>query len=322
MNPKGELIALNLTNILNTDSEVNLLSSATGVNNSAFDTYYNVGFLDIFPDVVFDLSYTLNGTPATYSVAGGSGINDIDELILDLNSGLGSYALFSYEVSSIPSNYTLIIKILNSNFVPTQLVQDTASPCPNCIAHDVVIGTQTWAGCNANVSTYANGDLIPQVTDPTAWSGLTTGAWCYYNNDPLNEPIYGKLYNWYAVNDPRGLAPTGYHVPSDGEFTILTTFLGGDTVAGGKMKEVGLCHWSVPNTDATDISGFTSLPSGARYFTDGSFYNINNYGFWWTSTEGGYTFSAFIRRMDYDNGNTFRVDYNKKDGYSVRFIKD
>ena len=103
----------------------------------------------------------------------------------------------------------------------------------------VIIGTQTWTQTNLNVSHYRNGDIIPQVTDPTAWANLTTGPWCYYNNDPANGAIYGKLYNWYAVNDPRGLAPIDYHIPTDAEWTIIIDYFGGENIAGGKMKSTG-----------------------------------------------------------------------------------
>src|SRR5690606_33259564 len=119
-------------------------------------------------------------------------------------------------------------------------------------------------------------DVIPQVTDPTIWGNLTTGAWCYYNNDPANEIIYGKLYNWYAVNDPRGLAPVGWHIPSDSEWTILTDYLGGFEVAGGKMKETGTTHWANPNIGADNSSGFTGLPGGYRAYNSAEFNTIGN----------------------------------------------
>lgn len=194
--------------------------------------------------------------------------------------------------------------------------------CPDCIANDVIIGTQTWTGCNANVSTYANGDTIPQVTDPTAWAGLTTGAWCYYNNDPLNEPIYGKLYNWYAINDPRGLAPTGYHVPTDAEWTTLTTFLGGDTVAGGKLKEMGLCHWLTPNTGAINSVGFSALGGSGRSGVSGSvFGSIGQYGFWWCS--GQLLNNGYARRISNNTSAIVRYDNAiTTSGNSVRFVKD
>ena len=143
----------------------------------------------------------------------------------------------------------------------------------------IVIGTQQWMEKNLDVLTYRNGDIIPQVTDPTAWAALTTGAWCYYNNDVANGAIYGKLYNWYAVNDPRGLAPTGWHVPSDAEWTTLETTLGGDPVAGGKMKVAGTTRWTTPNTGATNESGFAGLPGGTRN-NNGTFSNVGSNGYW------------------------------------------
>src|ERR1035437_4904310 len=139
----------------------------------------------------------------------------------------------------------------------------TNPPTPPVSIPSVTICTQSWMLKNLDVSTYRNGDLIPEVTDGSAWSALTAGAWCWYNNDSAtNASTYGKLYNWYAVNDPRGLAPTGWHVPSDAEWTTLSTCLGGNAVAGGAMKETGTTHWTSPNTGATNSSGFTGLPGG------------------------------------------------------------
>lgn len=182
---------------------------------------------------------------------------------------------------------------------------------------DVTIGSQIWTSCNLNVSTYRNGDPIPEVTDQTAWAALTTGAWCWYSNDSANGPVYGKLYNWYAVVDPRGLAPIGYHVPTDTEWTTLITFLGGTSVAGGKMKEVGTAHWNSPNTAAVNTSLFTALPGGAR----GSSYNgIGNFGNWWSSTENGG--NAWNYLVSYNTGSSYRFSNSKFGGLSVRLIKD
>ncbi len=185
-------------------------------------------------------------------------------------------------------------------------------------ASEVKIGTQIWMTKNLNVSRYRNGDLIPQVTTQE-WANLSSGAWCYYYNDAANGPIYGKLYNWYAVNDPRGLAPTGYHIPSEAEWITLTTFLGGDNVAGGKLKATIL--WSAPNTAATNSSGFTGFPGGRR---DGNgIFSFNSYiGNWWTSSESGLS-KALSRGMSYSHGAAGSSDFATKDyGYSVRCIKD
>ena len=139
---------------------------------------------------------------------------------------------------------------------------------------EVTIGSQIWSCKNLDVSTYRNGDPIPQVTNPTAFTNLTSGAWCYYNNDPALGAIYGKLYNWYAVNDPRGIAPQGWHVPNDNEWQKLIKYLdpNADTtcigcaqssVAGGYLKETGITHWQNPNSGASNTTNFTGLPAGS-----------------------------------------------------------
>lgn len=181
----------------------------------------------------------------------------------------------------------------------------------------VTIGTQIWSLYNLDVDKYRNGDPIPQVTGLTQWANLTTGAWCYYNNDPANGPIYGKLYNWYAVNDPRGLAPIGWHIPTDAEWTILTNFLGGLSVAGGKMKST--TGWNSPNTGATNSSGFTGLPGGQR--TDSLFNAIGIASYFWSSTESGVT-GAYYRDLYYSAPNVIRSILAKFTGASVRLIKD
>ena len=155
--------------------------------------------------------------------------------------------------------------------------------CPNCEQSTVDIGTQTWYTCNLDVTTYRNGDVIPMANDETEWlnyASLGVGAWCYYNFDSANGPIYGKLYSRSAVNDARGLAPIGQKIPSDSDWSTLSTFLGAS--AGGKMKQEGLCRWLSPNTGATNESGFTGLPGGGNFA--GSFVELNNFGIWWSST--------------------------------------
>ena len=197
-------------------------------------------------------------------------------------------------------------------------------------AQEVVIGTQTWTTKNLDVSTYSDGTVIPQVTDPTEWANLTTGAWCYYNNDPVNGSTYGKLYNWYAAagiyNDAskkdssqrKKLAPTGYHVPSEAEWTTLTDYLGGAGVAGGKMKATTL--WNSPNQDATNSSGFTGLPGGFR-LNNGTFYFGGNYGFWWSSSEND-TSLAWYCNLGYSFGFVSRSYNDETYGFSVRCLRD
>ena len=185
----------------------------------------------------------------------------------------------------------------------------------------VTIGTQTWMKQNLNVTHYRNGDaILTNITDNGAWSNLTTGAYCNYNNDANNASTFGRLYNWYTVVDARNLCPTGWHVPSDVEWTTLITYLGGDHVAGGKLKEAGLTHWQSSNSGATNETGFTALPSGFR-FVDGSYNDINHDGFWWSSTEYN-TGEVWARYMHYGYGSTGSYWVGKLTGFSVRCLKD
>ena len=184
--------------------------------------------------------------------------------------------------------------------------------------NSVIIGTQEWQKENLNVSKYSDGTPIPQVQNLTQWASLTTGAWCYLDNDPANGPIYGKLYNWYAVNDPRGLAPNGYHVPSEVEWTNLITFLG-QQEAGGAMKETGTSHWISPNVGATNSSGFTGLPGAVRDAV-GAFGYQNTFGVFWSSTStvtGAWSHYLFNANTTVGNQDSF-----KRLGYSVRCIND
>lgn len=186
----------------------------------------------------------------------------------------------------------------------------------------VTIGTQIWSNKNLSVARYRNGDPIPQVTDPTHWGNLTTGAWCWYNNDSATyAATYGRYYNWYAVNDPRGLAPLGWHVPSEGEWTILTNYLGGDSVAGGKMKST--TGWNIPNTGATNSSGFAGLPGGVRFnFGAGGagFANVGFYGIWWSA--GGFSTFASYCGLYHDRANAQISPNPKAMGHSVRVVRD
>lgn len=188
----------------------------------------------------------------------------------------------------------------------------------------VTIGNQQWMNKNLDVTTYRNGDLIDSVISPADWVGLTTGAWCYYNNDSTMGPKYGKLYNWYAVNDPRGLAPAGWHIPSDAEWTTLSTTLGGIDTAGGKLKEAGLLNWISPNKFATNSSGFTALPCGVRGL-NGKFSNLGLNGYFWSATESSSQLpqTAWMRILSSANGKVKpSPDFGKFYGFSVRCLKD
>ncbi len=183
----------------------------------------------------------------------------------------------------------------------------------------VQIGTQVWMAENLKTTKYNNGTEIPLVTGGTEWGALTTPAYCWYNNDaPTNKEIYGAFYNWYTINTGN-LCPSGWHVPSDGEWTALTDYLGGESIAGGKLKETGTTHWTSPNTGATNESGFTALPGGHRYW-DGTFDVIGMSCSWWSSTgNAGY---GWMRDMDYNLSSIRGGGVYKNYGYSVRCLQD
>ena len=180
----------------------------------------------------------------------------------------------------------------------------------------IKIGTQTWTTKNLDVTTYRNGEVIPQVKDANAWANLRTGAWCYYENNTANGSSYGKLYNWYAVNDPRGLAPKGYHIPTDKEWTILTENLG-KSVAGTKMKSTS--GWK-NNGNGTNTSGFSGLPGGYRD-NEGGFGNVGACGYWWCSSEDDADYDWY-RVLSNSHGDVFNFAGHKQGGISVRCLRD
>ena len=186
----------------------------------------------------------------------------------------------------------------------------------------IKFGTQCWTQSDLKVSKYRNGDNIPTGLSDAQWGSTTSGAYAMYNNDAANDALYGKLYNWYAVNDARGLCPTGWHVPSDGEWTTLTTFLGGE--AGGKMKSTATQPtpggWNAPNTDATNSSDFTGLPGGTRD-SGGGFAYLGNLGYWWSSSVAG-SGLAWNRILGYYDALASRNYYYHRNGFSVRCARD
>jgi uncharacterized protein (TIGR02145 family) len=239
------------------------------------------------------LTYTITGTPAT--------------------SGTASFAL------NIGAKTCIVTRTV---IQPTSGYGSNITDKEGNSYKTVYIGTQQWMAENLKVSKYSDGTTIPNITDNTQWQNNTTGAWSYYNNDAANNAKYGKLYNWYAVspttNGNKNVCPSGWHVPTDAEWTVLTDYLGG--FAGGKMKEVGTTKWNSPNTDATNTSLFTGLPGGYRYYF-GGYGSVGDYGYWWSSTEAD-TSDAWLRNLGSSYGDAGRYNDSKKVGFSVRCLRD
>ena len=306
----------NLTGSVVSSSQINLSWTDNSTNETGFKIERKTG----------TGTYAIVGTTATNV----SAFND---------TGLApstayNYRVYSYNSAGNSLTYSNELILTTANVINTAI----NVPGPNLtdidgnIYQSVTNCGLTFTKTNLNVSKYSDGTPIPQVTDPSQWASLTTGAWCYYNNDPANGAIYGKLYNWYAVAgiyhaasvaNPtlrKKLAPTGWHIPSDNEWTALTTCLGGENVAGGKMKSTSTL-WQSPNTAATNESGFSGLPAGYRVNTGSLFTAIGSIGSWCSSSENT-TATAWDRLLNNSNSFAGRPDYDKRGGISVRCLKD
>ena len=297
-----------------------LYTNLTGSNNTAIGYKANVAADDIVNATAIG-SNAYAGTSNTVVIGS---INGVNGATANANVGIGT----STPNAKLHVNGTLKVvdgtqgagKILTSDVAGLASWQPPPPP-PGTNDPSVSICCQRWMTKNLDVSTYRNGDAIPKVTDNAAWTALTTGAYCYYNNDSTTyAATYGKLYNWYAVNDPRGLAPEGWYIPTDFEWTTLGNCFGGNIEAGGPMKEPGTTHWSSPNTGANNKSGFTGLPGGERE-TSGLFYSIGTGGYWWSATVDASS-TAWGRALYYNQSNIVLVIDGMHSGFSVRCIRD
>ena len=254
--------------------------------------------------------------------------NDILTYNWSISDGtiIGSNSTVTYIAPTTEGTYNLICTVSDGNDG-----EDTAKVniFVSCGVTDidgnfywtVLIGDQLWMAENLKVTHYGNGDEILYVTNNDDWLDTLYGTYCYYNNDINNKDIYGNLYNWYAIDDERGLAPSRWRVATNDDWWILIDYLGGSSVAGGKMKETGIVHWDSPNTGATNESGFTALPAGYRYYVDGDSYDIGTSSFFWSSTESD-SWNAAGRRLyaGSTNINYFR-GLPKIYGFPVRCVR-
>lgn len=215
----------------------------------------------------------------------------------------------------------------------SSLTYGTMTDLEDNIYNTIEIGTQIWMAENLRATKYNDGTLIELVTDNNSWAGLTTPAYCWYDNSNATfGSNYGALYNWHTVNTGK-LCPVGWHVPSDEEWKTLEMHLGMSKNAadqfglsrgkdeGGKMKESGTTHWGSPNISANNGSGFTALPGGSRFHNDGSFSGMWVFGDWWSSTENSAN-EAWVRRLSFESSNVLRSYESKGNGFSVRCLKD
>jgi uncharacterized protein (TIGR02145 family) len=246
------------------------------------------------------------------------------------NDGSGT-GVYTSNLTGLIPNTTYYVRAYATNNVGTvygneiSFTSSTFTNLPN-----VTICSQIWMTQNLSASTYRNGDSIPNITNPTIWAGLTTGAWCWYNNDSATfAATFGKLYNWYAVSDSRGIAPVGWHVPNDSEWNrmVKCTDPFSDTTcsncsksstAGGALKETGLGHWMSPNYGATNSTGFSAIPSG---FFLSFFTNIGMDSYMWSSSEVNSTLSKTFN-INSVSSDLYSSSQIKQYGFSVRCLRD
>jgi uncharacterized protein (TIGR02145 family) len=269
-------------------------------------------------------STTPNPNMGNMRTEDGSGIGSFTTILRNLNPSTTYYVRSYAKNSNGVVVYGDEVSFSTGTPIPSfSCGTSTVSDVDGNNYNTVQIGAQCWTQSNLKVSKYRNGDNIPTGLSNTAWENTTAGAYAIFNNDPVNDGLYGKLYNHYAVTDTRGLCPTGWHVPTDGEWTTLETFLGGSSVAGGTLKSTATQPtpggWLSPNTGATNSSGFSAGPGGLR-FGYGDFGNVGNFGDWWSSSLSGP--SAWNRILSFNDGGIFRNFINRASGFSVRCLRD
>jgi len=271
---------------------------------------------------------TIEDRKTKNDIGTGSFTSSINELSSGTTYYLRAYAINALGIAyggevSFKTSGNYIGPVFNSN-----LTYGTLRDIDGNVYKTIKIGTQEWMAENLKTIHYRNGDPIPNVTDGSEWSDLTKGAYCDNKNNINNSATYGRIYNWFAVTDSRNIAPIGWHVADNYEWTTLVTYLGGTSVAGGKLKEKGTNHWVIDdnNDGASNETGFTAIPGGGRNF-DGGFYAPGNATCcWWTSTEGNIN-SACCRFIFYDlvlrNSDGCYYGIRLKElGAPVRCIKD
>lgn len=270
----------------------------------------------------------INSNPTTYDnkTIDGTGSEEYTSSLDGLTSGT-KYYVRAYAINSAGTEYgnemSFTTHVPGVKFNP-DLNYGTLIDVEGKSYKTISIGIQIWMAENLRTTKFSDGSTIPLITNSADWSNIQTAAYCWFdNNDSLYENIYGTYYNWFAVSTGK-LCPTDWHVPSDAEWQLLVDYLGGNNIAGSKLKEAGTNNWVLPNSDATNASGFTALPAGMRGSFDGAFSGEGNFGGWWSSTESSPSplGAAFSRWIHGDTTVVARSEIFKKDGFSVRCVKN
>lgn len=316
------LLVLMITLILNCKKEATktlpavVTSPPTKISTSSATAHGEVTSDGGAPVVERGICWNTSPNPdiSNHSTSDGMGIGIYASTLTGLTIS-STYYLRAYATNAIGTTYGNEI-----TFKTPASQAETVSDIDGNVYHTVAIGSQIWMIENLKVTKYRNGDQIPVNTDYTKWDSLTTGARVTNTSIDGYVNTYGWFYNWYAVSDSRNICPTGWHVPSDAELTTLSNYLGGDEIAGGKLKESGASHWESPNTGATNESGFTAL-SGAFYLASPGWVSPGNFGMWWTATENN-SLESWNCNLSNTGAGFYRVTNKKASGFSVRCLKD
>jgi uncharacterized protein (TIGR02145 family) len=307
----------------------------TGVNWANGNKFMQVeidlgqGFVDIGTQQLLSIPYALFSSNAQHAENSGNGYSHVSLSGDTLYFQNGEFVIIpgisaANETDGGTTTGTTLHTCGASNVHNPDLTYGSMTDQEGNVYKTIVIGTQEWMAENLNTSIYRNGDTIPTNLDNETWQATTSGAWDYYGNNASYACPYGKLYNWYACVDTRQLCPVGWHVPTDAEWTILTDYLGGEGVAGGKMKTTGTTQaatglWISPNIAATNSSGFSAVPAGVRFFLD--YLDVRMSGFWWSSSEFDSDL-AWDRDLNFSTVIVFRQEIRKQYEFSVRCLKD
>lgn len=337
----GDGITSTLQNPGHTFNESGIYTVQLTVTNSAgSDTkqlinFINVSSAGISPVANFTADSTAGTIPLTVNFTDQS-TNSPTNWEWDFGDGSTSTIQNPDHTFNVAGAFTVQLKVTNNYGSDTELKNNyiiitssgstgTITDIDGNVYPTVVIGSQEWMAENLKVTHYRNGEEIPNIMANTEWCILSSGAYCWYNNDTSWKDLYGALYNWYAVDNSRGLCPDGWHVPADNEFTILTDLLGGEDLAGGKLKSARTSpdihpRWDSPNTGATNESGFSVLPGSIRG-NSGMFDYIGTNCYFWSSTESTSNV-AWYRKLYFYQSSVGRSDFGKRIGGSVRCLRD